>query len=67
MLQFNFIQEPEKMKCTDVFLLDVLDYAEEWEESKNNNRLRRWFSIHEAKKLLANYRPEHLDYLKLLE
>lgn len=61
------MQEPDSMKCTDVFLLDVQEYVEEWEESKKNKRLRQWFSINEAKRLLANYRPEQVEYLKLLK
>ncbi|KAH8030121.1 hypothetical protein HPB51_006553 [Rhipicephalus microplus] len=56
----------ERKHRTMVFILEVTEELEEWEDSKNIGRKRKWFPIDEALRVLAVSKPVQCNYVKLL-
>lgn len=72
----------ERKHRTSVFVLEVKEELDEWEDSKcktqvdrrwchsnpeiSPGRKRRWFSVEEALRLLAIYKPVQCTYVKIL-
>lgn len=56
----------ERKHRTMVFILEVTEELEEWEDSKNIGRKRKWFPIDEALRVLSISKPVQCNYVKLL-
>ncbi|KAI2805341.1 Nudix hydrolase 3, partial [Blomia tropicalis] len=54
----------ERKHRTSVFVLEVHEELDEWEDSKC--RVRRWFHVEEALRLLAVHKPVQCSYVNLL-
>ncbi|KAL3222958.1 hypothetical protein MRX96_049895 [Rhipicephalus microplus] len=59
-------ENSERKHRTMVFILEVTEELEEWEDSKNIGRKRKWFPIDEALRVLAVSKPVQCNYVKLL-
>ncbi|CAF0847878.1 unnamed protein product [Brachionus calyciflorus] len=60
-------ENKEKMHRTAVYLLIVDKELDEWEENTKNGRLRKWFSLCDAKYELERHKPFQGCYLNLLK
>uniref|UniRef100_A0AAR2JLN2 diphosphoinositol-polyphosphate diphosphatase n=1 Tax=Pygocentrus nattereri TaxID=42514 RepID=A0AAR2JLN2_PYGNA len=70
--------EPEEEPCgaavrevyeehrTYVYVLTVTETLEDWEDSVNIGRKRKWFKIDEAIRVLQCHKPVHAEYLRRL-
>ncbi|EEC13010.1 diphosphoinositol polyphosphate phosphohydrolase 1 [Ixodes scapularis] len=56
----------ERKHRTMVFILEVTEELEEWEDSKSIGRKRKWFPIEEALRVLSVSKPVQCNYVKLL-
>ncbi|KAH9361626.1 hypothetical protein HPB48_001503 [Haemaphysalis longicornis] len=56
----------ERKHLTMVFILEVTEELEEWEDSKNIGRKRNWFPIDEALRVRSTLKPVLCNYVKLL-
>uniref|UniRef100_A0A2R5LI79 diphosphoinositol-polyphosphate diphosphatase n=1 Tax=Ornithodoros turicata TaxID=34597 RepID=A0A2R5LI79_9ACAR len=56
----------ERKHRTMVFILEVTEELEEWEDSKSIGRKRKWFTVEEALRVLAVSKPVQCNYVKLL-
>ncbi|KAL2093445.1 hypothetical protein ACEWY4_010757 [Coilia grayii] len=52
---------------TYVYVLTVTETLEDWEDSVNIGRKRKWFKIDEAIHVLQCHKPVHADYLRKLK
>ncbi|XP_063052486.1 nudix (nucleoside diphosphate linked moiety X)-type motif 4a isoform X2 [Engraulis encrasicolus] len=52
---------------TYVYILTVTETLEDWEDSVNIGRKRKWFKIDEAIRVLQCHKPVHADYLRKLK
>uniref|UniRef100_L7M6G8 diphosphoinositol-polyphosphate diphosphatase n=1 Tax=Rhipicephalus pulchellus TaxID=72859 RepID=L7M6G8_RHIPC len=59
-------ENSERKHRTMVFILEVTEELEEWEDSKNIGRKRKWFPIDEALRVLSVSKPVQCNYVKLL-
>ncbi|RWS00323.1 diphosphoinositol polyphosphate phosphohydrolase 1-like protein, partial [Dinothrombium tinctorium] len=59
-------ENTERKHRTSVYVLVVTQELEEWEDSKNIGRRRKWCTISEALELLAVHKPVQCNYVKLL-
>ncbi|XP_061679011.1 nudix (nucleoside diphosphate linked moiety X)-type motif 4a isoform X2 [Syngnathoides biaculeatus] len=48
---------------TYVYILIVTEILEDWEDSVNIGRKRKWFKVDEAIRVLQSHRPVHAEYL----
>ncbi|XP_054153256.1 diphosphoinositol polyphosphate phosphohydrolase 1-like [Oppia nitens] len=55
---------PERKHRTSVFIMQVTEELEEWEDSES--RKREWFTVEEALRLLESHKPIQTTYVKLL-
>lgn len=52
---------------TKVFVMNVTEELADWEDSRNMNRKRQWFTIDEALQQLALHKPVQRRYLQQLK
>ncbi|KAJ0069978.1 hypothetical protein NL108_017994, partial [Boleophthalmus pectinirostris] len=51
---------------TYVYVLTVTETLEDWEDSVNIGKKRKWFKVDEAIRELQRHRPDHAQYLRTL-
>ncbi|MED6231981.1 Diphosphoinositol polyphosphate phosphohydrolase nudt4b [Ataeniobius toweri] len=51
---------------TYVYTLIVTETLEDWEDSVNIGRKRKWFKVEDAIRVLQNHKPVHAEYLRRL-
>lgn len=61
-----FEQNQDRKHRTYVFVLVVTETLEDWEDSVNIGRKRKWFKVDEAIRVLQGHRPDHAEYLQTL-
>ncbi|KAL7639064.1 UNVERIFIED_CONTAM: hypothetical protein RMT77_010598 [Armadillidium vulgare] len=59
-------ENAERGHRTSVYVLVVTKELEEWDESRNLGRKRKWFSLEDAVKHLAKHKPVQSSYVSLL-
>ncbi|KAM8861322.1 nudix (nucleoside diphosphate linked moiety X)-type motif 4a isoform 2-T2 [Synchiropus picturatus] len=52
---------------TYVYILIVTETLEDWEDSVNIGRKRKWFKVDEAIRVLQSHKPVHAEYLRTLK
>lgn len=62
----GIFENSERKHRTAVFVLVVTEEMDEWDDSKNIGRKRKWFTIGEALEHLAAHKPVQWSYVKLL-
>lgn len=66
-LLFLVRQNFEHKHRTKVFVMNVTDELADWEDSRNMNRKRQWFTIDDALQQLALHKPVQRRYLQQLK
>ncbi|KAG5273462.1 hypothetical protein AALO_G00151560 [Alosa alosa] len=61
-----FEQNQDSKHRTYVYVLTVTEMLEDWEDSVNIGRKRKWFKIDEAIRVLQCHKPVHAEYLRKL-
>uniref|UniRef100_A0A673LBC2 Nudix (nucleoside diphosphate linked moiety X)-type motif 4a n=1 Tax=Sinocyclocheilus rhinocerous TaxID=307959 RepID=A0A673LBC2_9TELE len=61
-----FEQNQDSKHRTYVYVLTVTETLEDWEDSVNIGRKRKWFKIDEAIRVLQCHKPVHAEYLRKL-
>ncbi|XP_076840955.1 nudix (nucleoside diphosphate linked moiety X)-type motif 4a isoform X1 [Brachyhypopomus gauderio] len=61
-----FEQNQDSKHRTYVYVLTVTETLEDWEDSVNIGRKRKWFKIDEAIRVLQCHKPVHAEYLRRL-
>ncbi|XP_052438658.1 diphosphoinositol polyphosphate phosphohydrolase 3-beta isoform X3 [Carassius gibelio] len=61
-----FEQNQDSKHRTYVYVLTVTETLEDWEDSVNIGRKRKWFKIDEAIHVLQCHKPVHAEYLRKL-
>lgn len=61
------LQNFEHKHRTKVFVMNVTEELADWEDSRNMNRKRQWFTIEEALQQLALHKPVQRRYLQQLK
>ncbi|XP_035499514.1 nudix (nucleoside diphosphate linked moiety X)-type motif 4a [Scophthalmus maximus] len=61
-----FEHNEDRKHRTYVYTLIVTETLEDWEESVNIGRKRKWFKVDEAIKVLQIHKPVHAEYLRRL-
>lgn len=56
----------ENKDRTEVYVMQVTEELDEWEDSKNIGRKRQWFTIEEALEQLALHKPVQRNYIQQL-
>ncbi|XP_022657151.1 diphosphoinositol polyphosphate phosphohydrolase 3-alpha-like isoform X1 [Varroa jacobsoni] len=59
-------QNVERRHRTQVFVLQVRELLEEWDDSKSIGRKRKWFTVADALEELAVSKPVQCNYVQLL-
>uniref|UniRef100_A0A8C2AKA6 diphosphoinositol-polyphosphate diphosphatase n=2 Tax=Cyprinus carpio TaxID=7962 RepID=A0A8C2AKA6_CYPCA len=59
-------QNQDSKHRTYVYVLTVTETLEDWEDSVNIGRKRKWFKIDEAIRVLQCHKPVHAEYLRKL-
>lgn len=72
MIQTDFnlcaaIQNNDHMHRTEVFVMNVTQELDEWEDSRSIGRKRQWFTIDDALSQLALHKPTQQHYLMQLQ
>lgn len=62
----GIFENAENKRRTSVYVFTVTEELAEWDDSKNFDRKRKWFTIKEALDVLSDYKPIQCSYLKLL-
>ncbi|XP_030646582.1 nudix (nucleoside diphosphate linked moiety X)-type motif 4a isoform X1 [Chanos chanos] len=62
-----FEQNQDSKHRTYVYVLTVTETLEDWEDSVNIGRKRKWFKIDEAIRVLQCHKPVHAEYLRKLK
>ncbi|XP_072291529.1 nudix (nucleoside diphosphate linked moiety X)-type motif 4a [Eucyclogobius newberryi] len=62
----GIFEHNKNRKRTYVYILIVTETLENWEDSVNIGRKRKWFKVDEAIRELQSYRPDHAEYLRTL-
>ncbi|KAK2711862.1 diphosphoinositol polyphosphate phosphohydrolase 2-like [Artemia franciscana] len=62
----GIFENEERRHRTAVYVLLVNEELEEWDDSKNIGRKRKWFRIKDAIELLSETKPLHYVYLQSL-
>lgn len=60
-------QNYEHKHRTKVYVMNVTDEMADWEDSRNMDRKRQWFSIEDALQQLALHKPVQRSYLQQLK
>ncbi|XP_061628749.1 nudix (nucleoside diphosphate linked moiety X)-type motif 4a isoform X1 [Phyllopteryx taeniolatus] len=58
-----FEHNQDRKHRTYVYILIVTEILEDWEDSVNIGRKRKWFKVDEAIRVLHSHRPVHAEYL----
>ncbi|CAB1322995.1 unnamed protein product [Coregonus sp. 'balchen'] len=61
-----FEHNQDRKHRTYVYVLTVTETLEDWEDSVNIGRKRKWFKIDEAIRVLQSHKPVHAEYLRRL-
>lgn len=61
------LQSREHKHRTEVFVMNVTEELEEWEDSRTIGRVRQWFTIDDALEKLAVHKPTQQQYLQELK
>ncbi|KAM4618145.1 nudix (nucleoside diphosphate linked moiety X)-type motif 4a isoform 2-T2 [Polymixia lowei] len=61
-----FEHNQDRKHRTYVYILIVTETLEDWEDSVNIGRKRKWFKIEEAIRVLQSHKPVHAEYLRRL-
>ncbi|KAG7523293.1 diphosphoinositol polyphosphate phosphohydrolase 3-beta-like [Solea senegalensis] len=61
-----FEYNQDRKHRTYVYTLIVTETLEDWEDSVNIGRKRKWFPVDEALKVLQRHKPVHAEYLRQL-
>lgn len=61
-----FEHNQDRKHRTYVYVLIVTETLEDWEDSVNIGRKRKWFKVDEAVRVLQSHRPDHAEYLRTL-
>ncbi|XP_055029804.1 nudix (nucleoside diphosphate linked moiety X)-type motif 4a [Misgurnus anguillicaudatus] len=61
-----FEQNRDSKHRTYVYVLTVTETLEDWEDSVNIGRKRKWFKVDEAIRVLQCHKPVHAEYLRKL-
>ncbi|XP_045892919.1 nudix (nucleoside diphosphate linked moiety X)-type motif 4a isoform X1 [Micropterus dolomieu] len=61
-----FEHNQDRKHRTYVFTLIVTETLEDWEDSVNIGRKRKWFKVDEATRVLQSHKPVHAEYLRRL-
>uniref|UniRef100_A0A3Q2ZS81 diphosphoinositol-polyphosphate diphosphatase n=1 Tax=Kryptolebias marmoratus TaxID=37003 RepID=A0A3Q2ZS81_KRYMA len=61
-----FEHNQDRKHRTYVFTLIVTETLDDWEDSVNIGRKRRWFEVDEAIRVLQSHKPVHAEYLRRL-
>ncbi|XP_040019979.2 diphosphoinositol polyphosphate phosphohydrolase 3-alpha [Gasterosteus aculeatus] len=59
-----FEQNKDRKHRTYVFTLTVTETLEDWEDSVNIGRKRKWFKVDDALTVLQSHKPVHAEYLQ---
>uniref|UniRef100_T1J095 diphosphoinositol-polyphosphate diphosphatase n=1 Tax=Strigamia maritima TaxID=126957 RepID=T1J095_STRMM len=63
----GIFENQERKHRTAVFVLVVTEEMDEWEDSRNIDRKRKWFKLEDALNHLEVYKPVQWSYVKLLD
>ncbi|XP_032378398.1 nudix (nucleoside diphosphate linked moiety X)-type motif 4a isoform X3 [Etheostoma spectabile] len=58
-----FEQNKDRKHRTYVYTLIVTETLEDWEDSVNIGRKRKWFNVDDAIRVLQSHKPVHAEYL----
>nr|XP_046249400.1 nudix (nucleoside diphosphate linked moiety X)-type motif 4a isoform X3 [Scatophagus argus] len=61
-----FEHNQDRKHRTYVYTLIVTETLEDWEDSVNIGRKRKWFKVDEAIRVLQSHKPVHAEYLRKL-
>ncbi|XP_061578113.1 nudix (nucleoside diphosphate linked moiety X)-type motif 4a [Cololabis saira] len=61
-----FEHNQDRKHRTFVYTLIVTETLEDWEDSVNIGRKRKWFKVDEAIRVLQSHKPVHAEYLRRL-
>lgn len=61
-----FEHNQDRKHRTYVYTLIVTEMLEDWEDSVNIGRKRKWFTVDEAIMVLRSHKPDHAEYLHML-
>lgn len=61
-----FEHNQDRKHRTYVYTLIVTEMLEDWEDSVNIGRKRKWFKVDEAIRVLQSHKPVHAEYLRRL-
>ncbi|KAM9754813.1 nudix (nucleoside diphosphate linked moiety X)-type motif 4a isoform 2-T2 [Menidia menidia] len=61
-----FEHNQDRKHRTYVYTLIVTEMLEDWEDSVNIGRKRKWFKTEEAVRVLQSHKPVHAEYLRRL-
>ncbi|XP_062276246.1 nudix (nucleoside diphosphate linked moiety X)-type motif 4a [Scomber scombrus] len=62
-----FEHNQDRKHRTYVYILIVTETLEDWEDSVNIGRKRKWFKVDEAIRVLQSHKPVHAEYLRRLK
>ncbi|CAN9499163.1 unnamed protein product [Ophioblennius macclurei] len=62
-----FEHNQDRKHRTYVYTLIVTETLEDWEDSVNIGRKRKWFKVDEAIRVLQSHKPVHAEYLQGLK
>ncbi|XP_022657154.1 diphosphoinositol polyphosphate phosphohydrolase 3-alpha-like isoform X2 [Varroa jacobsoni] len=62
----GIFENVERRHRTQVFVLQVRELLEEWDDSKSIGRKRKWFTVADALEELAVSKPVQCNYVQLL-
>ncbi|XP_063337254.1 nudix (nucleoside diphosphate linked moiety X)-type motif 4a [Pelmatolapia mariae] len=62
-----FEHNQDRKHRTYVYTLVVTEMLEDWEDSVNIGRKRKWFKVDEAIRVLQSHKPVHAEYLHRLK
>lgn len=62
-----FEHNQDRKHRTYVYTLIVTETLEDWEDSVNIGRKRKWFKVDEALGVLQSHKPDHAEYLRRLK
>ncbi|XP_044213264.1 nudix (nucleoside diphosphate linked moiety X)-type motif 4a isoform X2 [Thunnus albacares] len=62
-----FEHNQDRKHRTYVYILIVTETLEDWEDSVNIGRKRKWFKVDEATRVLQSHKPDHAEYLRRLK
>ncbi|XP_041059528.1 diphosphoinositol polyphosphate phosphohydrolase 2-like [Cetorhinus maximus] len=63
----GIFENRDRKHRTYVYVLVVTEILEDWEDSVNIGRKRKWFKIEDAIEVLQRHKPVHAEYLQKLK